>query len=83
MTTERQRSRFTCITDLLVAEGFSIDTSKQIFRKGNVEIPFPEISRHTVASFIEKARARGWIESPESEQDPEFAAQIAKAMGVP
>ena len=50
------------ITDLLVAEGFVIDEKKQFFKKDEIEISFSELTRHTVSSFIEKARAKGWLD---------------------
>jgi hypothetical protein len=54
------------IQDLLVSLGYAIDQEQGHFSKWHtgwqfITIPFSELAGHTVASFIEKARNRGWL----------------------
>ena len=76
------RARHDSITDLLIAEGFVIDEKKQLFKKDEIEISFVELTRHTVLSFVEKARAKGWLGPPEYREIVEVA-EAARATGIP
>lgn len=57
---------FNSIQDFLLSLGFSIDQDQGQFLKWetgwqHVTIPFSELAGHTVFTFMEKARNRGWI----------------------
>lgn len=59
-------SHYENIQDLLVGLGFTIDQEQGQFAKWVtgwqfVAIPFAELAKHTVKSFIPKARRRGWL----------------------
>ena len=59
------------IQDLLVSIGFTIDQEQGQFSKWHtgwqfISIPFAELAGHTVSTFMQKARRRGWL--PEEEQ---------------
>ena len=53
------------IQGLLTTNGFQImQSERKFYRNGvyeTIEIPFDELSGHTVDSFIEKAKRRGWL----------------------
>ena len=53
------------IQGLLTESGFQImQSERKFYRNGvyeTIEIPFDELSGHTVDSFIEKAKRRGWL----------------------
>lgn len=76
------RHRYESIADMLVAEGFTIDSEKQVFKKDALEILFSDLAKHTVASFIEKARAKDWLPPPEYIEVTEVA-KAAVGIGLP
>jgi hypothetical protein len=72
------------IQDLLVSLGFTIDQEQGHFSKWStgwqfVTIPFSELAGHTIASFIEKARRRGWIPA---ESDTQSSGQDSHLSGI-
>jgi hypothetical protein len=71
------------IQDFLLALGFSVDQEQGQFSKWNtawqfIVIPFSELAGHTAATFIEKARSRGWLptEPPLPTSEPETSLYI-------
>ncbi|HXG19709.1 MAG TPA: hypothetical protein VNN62_11650 [Methylomirabilota bacterium] len=66
--------QYESIQDLLVSLGFTIDQEQGQFSKWHtgwqfIAIPFSEIAGHTVSSFIQKARQRGWLPEEEVRAD--------------
>ena len=62
------------IQDLLVSVGFTIDQEQGQFSKWHtgwqfISIPFVELAGHTVTSFAQKARRRGWFPEEEIQED--------------
>jgi hypothetical protein len=62
------------IQDLLVSAGFTIDQEQGQFSKWHtgwqfIAIPFAELAGHTVASFAQKARRRGWFPEEDIQED--------------
>ena len=62
------------IQDLLVSTGFTIDQDQGQFSKWHtgwqfIAIPFVELAGHTVPTFVQKARRRGWLPEEESQND--------------
>ena len=62
------------IQDLLISTGFTIDQEQSQFSKWHtgwqfITIPFVELAGHTVSTFIQKARRRGWFLDEEGQND--------------
>ena len=62
------------IQDLLVSIGFTIDQEQGQFSKWHtgwqfISIPFVELGGHSVTTFIQKARRRGWLPEEEVQED--------------
>ena len=74
------RHAFDNIQDMLIAEGFAINGD--FFVKGAVAFPAVEIVGHTVGTFAEKARLRGWIGSPIGQLSDPFVHVIIASQGV-
>lgn len=53
------------IQELLADLGWIASQDKRAFIKAGLEIPFEAVAKHNVGSFIELARARGWITDDE------------------
>ena len=51
--------RFESIQEFLAAEKF--EKNGDYFVKGDVKFPVTEIIGHTVSTFVEKMRVRGWL----------------------
>lgn len=63
------------IQDFLTAHGWAIDNTKEpYFHKDGIRINCSEISKHSLLTFIEKARQKGWI--TEEEELPIFGMWI-------
>ena len=66
--------QYESIQDLLVSAGFTIDQEQGQFSKWYtgwqfISIPFVELAGHTVTTFMQKARRRGWLPEEESQED--------------
>ena len=66
--------QYDSIQDLLVSAGFTIDQEQGQFSKWHtgwqfISIPFVELAGHTVLTFMQKARRRGWLPEEESQED--------------
>ena len=62
------------IQDLLVSAGFTIDQEQEQFSKWYtgwqlISIPFIELAGHTVTTFVQKARRRGWLPEEDNQSD--------------
>lgn len=58
--------QYDSIQDFLVSSGFTVDQEQGQFSKWHtgwqfIAIPFAELAGHTVTSFVQKARRRGWL----------------------
>jgi hypothetical protein len=65
---------YEAIQDLLVSAGFTIDQDQRQFSKWHtgwqfIAIPFTELGGHTVSTFVQKARRRGWLPEEEIQED--------------
>lgn len=66
--------QYESIQDLLVSTGFTIDQEQGQFSKWHtgwqfIAIPFMELAGHTVTTFVQKARRRGWLPEEEVQED--------------
>lgn len=66
--------QYESIQDLLVSTGFTIDHEQGQFSKWHtgwqfISIPFIELAGHTVTTFVQKARRRGWLPEEEVQED--------------
>ncbi len=66
--------QYESIQDLLVSTGFTIDQEQGQFSKWHtgwqfISIPFMELAGHTVSTFVQKARRRGWLPEEEVQDD--------------
>jgi hypothetical protein len=66
--------QYESIQDLLVSIGFTIDQEQNQFSKWHtgwqfIAIPFVELAGHTVSTFVQKARRRGWLPEEESQNE--------------
>jgi len=66
--------RYESIQELLVSTGFTVDQEQGQFSKWHtgwqfISIPFAELAGHTVGSFREKAKRRGWFPEEEFQEE--------------
>jgi hypothetical protein len=68
----RNHCRYPNIQDLLTTLGYTIDHPSARFQAGAIQIPFAALRGHSVSTFVEMARTRGWLDlTDEMAEQPE------------
>lgn len=54
------------IQEWLTGIGFQMWPLSEVFERAGVRIPYTELAGHTVATFKEKAKRKGWVTEEEA-----------------